>query len=251
MRKVLKNMLYKLIFTILILIIVICCFLSDNYAAQPIKVGIVELEYWGEEDIKTGEMTGIYPSIFEELSKRLDLELVPYLAPYPRIMQGMKMGKYDMTITLPNDDDSLIVGQKVWTIRLGVLSKRHTPIDSLEQLYDLRVGVIRGAKFEENFDTDITINKLESIEHKNLLQMLDNDRIAAIASDLSILNGLIEQSGKTRDDYAKQLVVNELSLHLIFSPKSYNPELSKKITKTISQMIEDETIEKIIHQYIK
>lgn len=242
----------KLVFIFLIFYIFVhSSLLAQDIKDKPIKVGIVELEFWGEQDLGTGTLTGIYPTIIRELYKRMHIETVQTLAPYPRIMNGLKSGKYDMTITLPNNDPSLIVGEKIWTIRLGVLSKHHNPVVTLEQLADLRVGVIRGAKFEPRFDEDSSIYKVESVQHENLLQMLEKDRIDAIASDLTILNGLIKERGKSQGDFAKQLVVNELSLHVILSSKSSYIHLNKKINKTISEMIEDGTIEKIVFEFIK
>lgn len=242
----------KKIFLITTLLVLI---LSDSLYAEeavdaPLKAGIVELEYWGQQDHETGELVGIYPSVFKELSKRMNIDIVMTLAPYPRIMQGMNADKFDVTITLP-DDSSLVIGEKIWTIRLGVLSMLYRPITSLQQLADVRVGVIRGAKFEPGFDTDGSIRKVESVEHENLLQMLETGRIDAIASDLTILNGLIKKNGKTKSDYAEQLIVNELSLHVILSPRSSYMKLNEEINQTITEMIKDGTIEEIIHKYIK
>lgn len=81
--------------------------------------------------------------------------------------------------------------------------------------------------------------------------MLDLYRIDTIASDLTILNGLIEKNGKTKNDYANQLVVNELSLHILLYSKSPYLYLIDEINRTISQMIEDGTIERIIFQFIQ
>lgn len=87
------------------------------------------------------------------------MKTLQVLAPYPRILKGVKSGQFDMTITLPDNDTSLIIGEKVWTISLGVLSRPDKPVVSLEQLSGLKVGIIRGANFEPGFDADTSIDK--------------------------------------------------------------------------------------------
>lgn len=246
--EIMKKILILITLLIPLLPMIIC---GQENLSHPLKAGIVKLEFWGERNFKTGTLTGIYPTIIQELSKRLNIEIGQHLAPYPRVMLGLKSGQFDLTITLPDNDTTLIVGEKVWTIRLGVLSRRDKPVRSSEQLKGMRVGIIRAARFEPNFDVDTTIHKIESVQHRNLLNMLEIGRIDAIASDLTILNGLIIKRGKSKKDYAEQLIINELPLHVIFSSKSSYLHLKEKVNATITEMIRDGEIENIIFKYLQ
>lgn len=239
-----------ILITLLIQFIPIILYGQDSQS-RPLKAGIVKLEFWGEKDLKTGLLTGIYPTIMRELSKRLQIEIEQHLAPYPRVMLGLKSGQFDLTITLPDNDSTLIVGEKVWTIRLGVLSRRDKPVSSYKQLSGLKVGIIRAARFEPKFDIDTSIHKIESVQHRNLLNMLEIGRIDAIASDLTILNGLIKKQGKLKNDYADQLIINELPLHVILSSKSSYVNLNEPINTIITEMIKEGEIENIIFKFLK
>lgn len=225
--------------------------ISGEALLAPPAVSIVALEFWGEKCKESDALCGIYPEIFRELSQRMKMPLHMSLVPYPRLINGISDGSVDFAISLPKEhyDSTYIIGVEVWRIQLGILSL--DTITDITQLRGRRVGTIRNAAFDEEFNNDTTIIKVPSVEHINLLKMMKLGRVDAIASDLTILNGIIKQRPDLNQNFAPPLLVNELTLHLIISTQSPYIEKSAELNQTLSEMKEDGTIEKIVLKYLK
>lgn len=234
-------------------LLLLACFCYT--VAEPIfpTIYIVDLEFWGEKCDSSEELCGIYPDIFKELSKRMELPLKLVIAPYPRVINGISIGSADFTISLPKEfeDTTMVVGDELWKIQLGVLSLKSMPVTDMKQLSKMSVGTIRNAAFSEDFQRDTTIKKVPSVQHRNLLKMLRIGRIDAIASDLSIMKGIVETQPDLKQDFAEPLLVTELSLHLIMSRKSPFMERFKEINDTLKNMRDDGTIRDIVLRYLK
>lgn len=236
---------------LLLILFLLCALMGKSNAVDTPVVYIVDLEFWGEKCGNSDALCGIYPEIFEELSRRMELPIRKVLVPYPRLIAGISNGSADFAISLPKEhyDSTYLIGVEVWRIQLGILSK--DTITDLTQLRGKRVGTIRNAAFDEEFNSDTAIVKVPSVEHVNLLKMMKLGRIDAIASDLTILKGILQQRPDLQMNFAPQLLVNELTLHLIVSMESPFIQRIDELNEVLTVMKDDGTIQKIVLKYLK
>lgn len=236
----------------LILLLIASLLCAGNFS--PIAtVYIVDLQFWGEKREQPKLLEGIYPDIFRELSKRTNIPMKQVLAPYPRVIKGLEEGSSDFTISLPKEfaDSTIILGDPVWSIKLGVLSLKSNPITSIEQMQGMRIGTIRNAAFTPEFRQDTTIRKVPSNQHTNLMKMLIMGRIDGIASDLSIMRGVLETDSTIVANFAEPLQVTELKLHFLMHYKSPYKDHFDLLNSTLQEMKADGTIRDIVLRYLK
>lgn len=236
---------------LLLILFMSSALLGKVIAIDTPVVYIVDLEFWGEKCGNSDSLCGIYPEIFDELSRRIDLPIRKVLVPYPRLIAGISSGNTDFAISLPKEhyDSTYLIGVEVWRIQLGILSK--DTVTALAELRGKRVGTIRNAAFDKEFNSDTAIQKVPSVGHVNLLKMMKLGRIDAIASDLGILNGILQQRLDLQMEFAPQFLVNELTLHLLVSMKSPYTRQIKKLNEALTAMKEDGTIQSIVLKYLK
>lgn len=235
-------------FLTLLIVTLICA--AD--VSRTANVYIVDLQFWGEKVSDSKELQGIYPEIFRELSKRTNIPMTQILAPYPRVINGLEDGPSDFTISLPKEfeDSTIIVGDPVWSIKLGILSLKKSPIISMKQMQGMKIGTIRNAAFTPEFRQDTTIRKVPSNHHVNLMKMLIMGRIDGIASDLSIMRGVLETDSTIVADFAEPLQVTELKLHFLMHYKSPFKEQFELLNNTLQEMKADGTIRDIVLKYL-
>lgn len=215
---------------------------------------VVELEQWGKRDTETEKFIGIYPEIFEEFSTRTGINLIYTLAPYQRTMLLVTIaGGCDFTISLPSEDivNKVRVGDSIWTIKLGIVSKPGNHILRYDQLRGKNIGLLRGAAISPKFDTDTSFTKTTSVQFSNLLTMLEFDRIDAIAGDIEIINSIIDHKPSMKHIFATPLYLNDLPLHVIVSNESKYAEYFDEINERFIQMKEDGAIKKIIYKNLQ
>ena len=252
--------------TLITVLMSLCIFITSVFASsdpadkvnllsiKDIKTCVVQLAHWGEKDKKSGMLKGIYPEIFEEFSRRSGIKLNLMLAPYPRVMHFILSDDgCDLTISLPSDAvmDQAKIGVNIWTIKMGIISKPFNHIDKYHHLHGQNIGLLRGARISQKFDSDTSFNKVTFVNYSKTLKMLKADRIDAIAGDIEIINSIIHHTPKLRDRFSSPLLLTELPLHVIVSSKFRHLQYFPKLNEVFISMKDDGTIKKIIYDNLK
>lgn len=218
---------------------------------EPVfNVCIVELEKWGELNPVTREITGIYNELFLEITKRMDCRFRFSLAPYPRVIQSLRNGNCDLSITIPPADaKGILISERFHTIRIGIYSSKSKPITAYEELIGKRVGAITGAPVAPRFDKDDRFHRLEMPQHLSLLRMLQTGRIDAVVGDISTIEMVIEDSNIDFSKIGEPVEISTTPLHLLISRESAAVQLEPEIQQILRSLKEEGIVKNILKKH--
>src|SRR5690625_6493264 len=60
---------------------------------------------------------------------------------------------------VPRPDTLVVTGELVFNHSLGAIARKDLPLNTYEDLRELRISVLRGGSLNERFDTDDTLTK--------------------------------------------------------------------------------------------
>jgi polar amino acid transport system substrate-binding protein len=196
------------------------------------------------------EVVGFDPAIGTEIAKRMGLKTEIITTAWDGIIGGLLANKYDavvgsMSITAERDKVIDFVGPYYNTKR-AIFTKAGSPITTVEQLKDVKVGVTLGETHEQwARDQGYNINTYKGLPE--LLLELQNGRVDAIVND-SIPVMLAMKAGQY--DLA---VINDPSAEPIgagIAIREGNPELAAAMQKALDDMMADGTYLKIAEEWV-
>ena len=196
------------------------------------------------------EVVGFDPAIGTEIAKRMGLETEIVTTAWDGIIGGLLANKYDavvgsMSITEERDKVIDFVGPYYNTKR-AIFTKAGSPITSVDQLDEVKVGVTLGETHEQwARDQGYDLNTYKGLPE--LLLELDNGRVDAIVND-SIPVMLAMKAGQY--DLA---IVEDPSAEPIgagIAIRENNPELAAAMQAALDSMMEDGTYLKIAEEWV-
>ena len=199
---------------------------------------------------ENNEVVGFDPAIGAEIAKRMGLETEIITTAWDGIIGGLLANKYDavvgsMSITDERKKVIDFVGPYYNTKR-AIFTKAGSPITTVEQLKDAKVGVTLGETHEQwARDQGYNISTYKGLPE--LLLELQNGRVDAIVND-SIPVMLAMKAGQY--DLA---VVNDPTAEPIgagIAIRKDNPELAAAMQKALDDMMADGTYLKIANEWV-
>ena len=196
------------------------------------------------------QVVGFDPAIGTEIAKRMGLEVEIITTAWDGIIGGLLANKYDavvgsMSITEERDKVIDFVGPYYNTKR-AIFTKAGSPITSVDQLDEVKVGVTLGETHEQwARDQGYDLNTYKGLPE--LLLELDNGRVDAIVND-SIPVMLAMKAGQY--DLA---IVEDPSAEPIgagIAIRENNPELAAAMQAALDSMVEDGTYLKIAEEWV-
>ena len=162
-------------------------FISNGWAADTIKVAISHFP--PVEMMVNGKVEGVNIDLMNALFKKLDIKPVYKQMPFKRCMLSLKKGDSDIigSLQFTEERDKFLHYVKpayseynlIFYLRKG---EEHR-LTKYEDLYGLNLGVLRGYKNFEPFDSDTKIRKDKVNTWKSNYMKLDAGRIDAIIDD--------------------------------------------------------------------
>ncbi|MFK7824575.1 MAG: substrate-binding periplasmic protein [Oligoflexales bacterium] len=237
-----KNLFKNLIFLIFISLI-------SRHALSEVKINfcLIKLELWGEK--VRNEYKGINAEILEALAKKANVKSNIIFAPYPRIIKNLSTGVCDLTVTLPDPKAKGIeIGEKYWTIRMGILPQKGFNVSSLNNLSGKRVGELSKATLGPAYDGNNTFKRTKAAKYGNLVRMLKDKKVDAVAGDLDILQKVVTE---LNFETGSSFVVAPLPLHFMMSQKSKYKNRIQEFNKIIVDLEKTGEISKIVNSYFQ
>ncbi len=175
--------------------------------------------------INGGLATDIVSTALARAGYASDFEQVPWA----RALMGVGDGRYDVLINAWYDDARTQLGQfsaEYLLNRVRFIKRRDDPVDyqSLEQLHDQPIAVVRGYAYSAAFDQDAQLHKVPVHNFAMAVRMLAAQRVNLTLEDEYVARYyLARESPRVRN--AVEFLpkpLSENSLHILVSLK--NPE---------------------------
>ena len=231
------------------IIILILISLFSNHALSEAKMNfcLIKLELWGEK--VQDKYKGINAEILDALAQKTKVKSNIIFAPYPRIIKNLSTGVCDLTVTLPDPKAKGIhIGAKYWTIRMGILPQKGFTVSSIGNLSGKRIGQLTKATLGPDFDGNTSFKRTKAAKYGNLVRMLKDNKVDAVAGDLDILKKVVTQLNfETGSSY----VIAPLPLHLMMSKKSKFTARIEEFNKIIEDLQKSGEISKIVDKYFQ
>lgn len=174
-----------LLFSILLILF------SFSATSKPLKIQVELSEPWSfyqpiaETNHAQYKYSGIWIDIIELLEKQTGLQFQVTLAPHARVIQNLENGKVDVSFLVKTDPANPHVSSLAYMFSVStiVVTLGADKVKTYDDLYGMRIGVIRGSKNDPTFDSDGALFKQVYRNHKIIVNMLYQNRLDAIVGD--------------------------------------------------------------------
>ncbi|MDG1751307.1 MAG: transporter substrate-binding domain-containing protein [Thalassotalea sp.] len=129
--------------------------------------------------------TGIHINIITLLAKKLDKRVTFIQCPFARCLSLLENGQADAIIGIRKTEErsqflAYLDGPfstQNFPLQFYIRQDSELDISNYCDLSSLRIGTLRAATYFDKFDHDTSLNKVEVVNHNQLIQMLLKDRI--------------------------------------------------------------------------
>ncbi|NRB39358.1 MAG: transporter substrate-binding domain-containing protein [Pseudomonadales bacterium] len=211
--------------------------------APEVTSCFIDLTFWS--DIDGDNKRGIYHDLHQQFFHRLDIKSHKTItASYARLMDMLNKGQCDFSTKLMTTDTKNIrLGSPYWKIRVGVVALKGMPIKQYEDIRALKIGILKEASLGFHFDNDLKLKRIESPRFGQLVDMLANKRIDAIAGDLDVLEAIAkEKSVKLGESFTMQT----MELHFVMSNNSKHINKFSLFNKEWQKMVAEGVVKESI-----
>ncbi|QGY39098.1 transporter substrate-binding domain-containing protein [Pseudodesulfovibrio cashew] len=238
-------------------------FLAALFAVLPLRAAtaedatlpIVFEDYPPYEYVEDGEVKGINLDLIREAFRRMGV--TPYFEPRPwkraiyqlqageilALSSGFKTPEREKFALFPAP---LAMETNVIACRAGLNANVH----SLEDIRDLRVGVVSAYVYGDPFDSMTGLNKVEAQSSEHLLRMLLENRVDVAVGNKAVFRYLALKLNREKD-IRIAYVLGSQPLYVMFSkirgPKT--AELAKRFGNVMKGMVKDGTFDRILKRY--
>lgn len=164
----------------------------------------------------------------------------------------LERGECDFVIRYTNErlQQVAIPAATIASLPSIIVSPAGTRIRSLSDLHGKTVGVVRGGRFDDAFDADSAIRKVETNNYEQTLRMMMAGRFdAGIGSNVGLYFNA-RRAGIRPEQLAPPLVLGEKSFHLHFSRKTADQETLVAVKAAVVRLQARGEIRKIIQRYL-
>lgn len=203
--------------------------------------------------VNGGVATDIVSTALARAGYASDFEQVPWA----RALFGVGEGRYDVLVNTWYTDERTKLGQfsgEYLLNRVRFLKRKDTPIEynNLQQLHTYPIAVVRGYAYSQEFDDDVSLQKVPVHSFAMAVRMVAADRVKLTLEDEFVARYyLARESPKVRN--AVEFLpkpLSENSLHILVSLK--NPEHEQIVAgfdREIAAMKADGSYEKLLRQH--
>ena len=212
---------------------------------------------------ENGVKKGLCYDLFQEVSKRLNLDVKVDLCPFNRSWKYLQDGDADGMIGLyykkEREEDLIYAKVPLYYVPYHVFVKNNNQFDfrSLEDLYGKRVGKQSGWSVSEEFESAVKAQKIlidEATQIEQNLMKLNSGRIDAYVGNYYLAMHHLKLLGLQAEIVAlPKPIIEKQSVYVALSKKGKNikdkPKLIEAISKVINEIHNDGTLQKIKAKY--
>lgn len=221
-----------------------------------VKIGVYEKPPWQSK--VNGVISGAEIQVAKLLMEKLELQAEFQLLPLKRIFYYLITGQIDIAIGLQKTADResgitfLHPAYKTKSNKnFYVLKENATIISQYNDLYNLTIGVKRGAKYFERLDEDLKIRKRTvNSFHQGFLMLLSGRIDAYIITD-SVGDYLVKKNSFSDKIVVGYQIKKHVPVFVLMSKKSPFNSQKKTFEEALAHIIEEGEVEREIDKYFK
>lgn len=200
----------------------------------------------------TGENkpTGVLFDIANAILKTSGVSSSNTIVPVSRLV--MRMTNTPNSCTIAIDSDSLSTENKIeklgFTLSAGIIPKKGLEIKTYDDLYDLRIAIPLGMRFDNQLYDDPSLDIIRPPKYSNAIRMLMSDRVDAVAGAIFILRYLASLQGLQPEMLGKPLIFIEPDVYLICA-HDLDDNTKAKLKAAVIKLKDNKTIEAILQKY--
>ncbi len=204
---------------------------------EQVQVRTISITPYGIQS--EGHSSGIYYDLANILAKESGYNAVNHIYPYVRIINELKSGQADFTIMFKYKelDEYVIYVAPLPPLKNVVIGLKGTQIDSVDDLKYKKLAYLRGAKFSDVIDNDITIKKLRTVDFNQGMKMLKGRRVSAVIGPLEALLKAADANGISLSEFSSPLVVSQRTPWVQVSKKSQYRLNISQLTKYLEAIL--------------
>jgi len=257
----------KAINTILLILILIFCQLPGMAVGKTDNLVIATFQspfppmVWYEKN-KNGqiEALGAEPDILRELTKRAGIKYKLIIMPWQRIKLNLESGEIDASLggwKLPEREKYGIYMDKPMLydfFELYVVHGKEFLFEKVEDLFDKKIGKIRGVNVYPEMDQAIKNGKMKVIEadtRASLIKMLRLGRLDAIVTSTVVTGFDLKKLGVTDVVALPKPLSKPKGTYIWFSKKANIDQAGviARLNRAMESMHEDGSIKQILLKY--
>jgi len=199
-----------------------------------------------------GQVVGVHADMINEIAKYSALCINTILMPYPRIWQGIELGKHDGGIVFRSESRAYMVDYvaKIRAVTVAVVARKPVVLNTYDDLSGISITVRRGVHLSERFDNDLELAIMEVNQYEQVIKMLMHDRVDAMAGSALVLHYVLKTAnGLDKVDFSKKLNLGVKEQWLQLSKKSTHKDKISSLNRAVQAMRNDGTLDKITEKY--
>lgn len=237
--------------SVFILMPLVLIALPLSVQARQLRIDTIESLPFGYLD-RNGQPTGIMYEIGNRIAEEAGMPYVNAVVPYARTVFDLERGESDFVIRYTNEKLEKVAIQVATIVSLPtiILAPAGSRFRTLADLRGKTVGVVRGGRFDDVFDADGEIMKIDTNNYEQTLRMMMAGRFdAGIGSNVGLYFNA-ERAGIRREQLAPPLVLGEKHFYLHFSRKTADAETIAAVTEAVKRLQARGEIRRIIQKYV-
>lgn len=217
----------------------------DAEPRQPVRVLIMETEPWGYRSDETGEIQGIWPDIAMALFEGIDRGYTLEMAPYARVWRNLEFGLADVSFLIRSADREQMASIHLFDFQSIVISRAGIEIKQYDDLYGLRIGLLRGVRLNPVFDSDDELKVMYLRNYEIPVSMLNIGRLDAVAGNSVSLDYLINSDIAI----SSRFVLQTTPVYIHFSVDSTQRELIPLLQRRVNELKRRGFMEEVIRKH--
>lgn len=234
----------------IIFLLVFICFFSFEARSAELKFITLEVAPWAYRDEKSDGFIGIFPELIHGIEAITGHEIKITLTPYIRINRELEAARQDCTMLIRDKEreENSIKGELIFNHPMGVVARKSLILEQYEDLYEIKISLLRGSAISERFDSDDNLKKDFDTDYEISLQKINHGRLDAIAGAIPTIQYLAKKNGFS-NLLGEPLKLNSEPIYLQCSKKSKKLQYIDSINRAIRDIKKDGVLDAIIDKY--
>lgn len=240
-----------------ILLLVLLYLMTASAKATPVLFQADFRHRPPEMTVADHQVKGPLIDILDMAAERIGAEVQWRQAPFPRSLQELRTGQVDLvprTIHTADREKNIAflgpIGAQQKDILFLVAKGQADRIRRYEDLQGLRIGVKRATSYFARFNDDNSLNKLESLDDRNMSRMFASGRFdTMVILDRTAIEAALRDIGVTEYDYAHYRYRQTLGNYYGMSRKSPLFHLYPQLNQALLDMVQTGEVDAIYKKY--
>jgi len=230
------------------IVLMVCIF---PIAAKTLHIQTIEVAPFGFTGAD-GEPKGMMYEISNRIAEDAELKYTNRIVPYARTIAELQSGNADFVLRFSNELLPAVSIPLVSVISMPIiiLTQAGAPFKTLDSLHGKSVGIVRGGKFDVNFDNDAAIHKYEVDDYAQTLRMLVLGRIdGGIGTNVGLYYNA-NKLGIKPEALNSPIKLSSKSFMLHFSKKHTDTKIMGALKASVEKLKKSGEITKIVNKYM-